>query len=309
MNKQPRLFFVIYFMFLAAAVFAQPAKRQAKGMTQHKKPFFYYRFAAPRQDTAAAPLQAGDQLRIQYTLSRCNKKGEPTEVLISSYEQATPVLVQLPVAKEDIFFTAALRLCQVGDSLQVLVPADSVRQHLGDVERFFKRKDNVFFSYKILEVTKLAEVRKAIAVEKEYADSIRSRMRLTIFDYQTAQKKATALLDYQTTTSQLQYKIIRAGEPKKMAKSAKSVQVHYLCYLPDGSLVDDSYQTAQPILITPAARQNYIKGWVEGIDLLGQGGQAILLIPPDLAYGEKGGGSVIPPNSPLIFWVEILLVD
>jgi FKBP-type peptidyl-prolyl cis-trans isomerase len=309
MNKQPRLFFVLYFMFLVAAVFAQPAKRQAKGMTLHKNPFFYYRFAAPRQDTAAAPLQAGDQLRIQYTLSRCNKKGEPTKVLITSYEQVTPVLVQLPVVKEDIFFTAALRLCQVGDSLQVLVPADSVRQHLGDVERFFKRKDNVLFSYKVLEITKLAEVRKAIAVEKQYADSIRSRMRLAIFDDSLALRKINVIQVYTETETGLYYKIIRAGEPKKMAKSAKSVQVHYLCYLPDGTLVDDSYQTAQPILITPAARQNYIKGWVEGIDLLGEGGQAILLIPPDLAYGEKGGGSVIPPNSPLIFWVEILMVE
>jgi FKBP-type peptidyl-prolyl cis-trans isomerase len=296
-------------MLLAAAVFAQPAKRQAKGMAPHKNPFFYYKFAVPRQDTTLLPLQAGDQLHIQYTLSRCDKKGQPTEVLISSYAQVTPVLVQLPVVAEDIFFTAALRLCQVGDSLQVLVPADSVRQHLGDVQRFFKRRANVFFTYKILEVTKLAEVRKNIAVQKEYADSIRNHMRIAIFDYQIAQKKGTANLDYQATASQLKYKIIKEGDRKKMAKSAKSVQVHYLCYLPDGTLVDDSYQTAQPILITPAARQSYIKGWIEGIDLLGQGGQAILLIPADLAYGAKGGGSVIPPNSPLIFWIEVLAVD
>jgi FKBP-type peptidyl-prolyl cis-trans isomerase len=94
---------------------------------------------------------------------------------------------------------------------------------------------------------------------------------------------------------------------KKAAKAAKTVQVHYLCYLLDGTLLDDSYQTAQPIMLS-ANRQQFIKGWVEGIELLGEGGQAVLVIPPDLAYGEKGAGSMIPPNSTIIFWIEILHV-
>lgn len=300
-----RYFFVLLGLcLLQGLALGQPMRRQAKGMELSKRPFFYYQFAGERGDSVAARA-AGDQLRIQYTLHTADKKGQPKQILLSSYDQTTPVLVQLPAPEQDIFFTAALRKMQVGDSLHVLVPADSIRDYLGEVDKFFKKKSAVFFTYKLLEVKDLTEFREAAKVEKERADSIRNLMRVTILDLE---KKQPSDLGFSASASGLQYKILQKGDPAKPANAAQLAQVHYLCYLPTGALLDDSYQSAQPISIAPAQRANYIKGWIEGIDLLGEGGQAMLVIPSDLAYGEKGAGAMIPPNSTIIFWIEVIHV-
>ena len=303
-----RIFCIFAFIFAPMLMQAQAWKKLARTMQAHRAPFYYYQFCGANDGKNNSILAAGDQLQIQYTLQTVGKKNKTGEILVSSYEQTTPVLVQLPTPDQDIFFTSALRLMRTGDSLRVLVPADSIREHLGESSRFFKRGQAVLFTYKVLEINRLADVRKTLAVEKEYADSIRNRMRIAIFDDSLAQRKINVLQHYKETQSGLYYQIIKAGDEKKPAKNAKTVQVHYLCYLPNGTLVDDSYQSAQPILLTPMQRANYIKGWVEGIELLGEGGQAILFIPSELAYGAQGAGSIIPPNSPLIFWIEILHV-
>jgi FKBP-type peptidyl-prolyl cis-trans isomerase len=302
-----RIFCIFLLLLAASVVQAQAWKKLARTMQQHRQPFFYYQFCGENDGKNNTLLASGDQLQIQYTLQTVGKKNKSGEILVSSYEQTTPVLVQLPTPDQDIFFTSALRLMRTGDSLRVLVPADSVREHLGEASRFFKRGQAVLFTYKVLNISPLAKVRQANAIDIARADSIRAAMRIAIYDFDKAEKSAAANLNFEQSASGLRYKIFAAGDEKKAAKAAKTVQVHYLCYLLDGTLLDDSYQTAQPIMLS-ANRQQFIKGWVEGIELLGEGGQAVLVIPPDLAYGEKGAGSMIPPNSTIIFWIEILHV-
>ena len=87
--------------------------------------------------------------------------------------------------------------------------------------------------------------------------------------------------------------------------ASQFVSVHYTGYLEDGSIFDSSIDRGEPIAF-PVGTGRVIAGWDEGIMLLNVGGKARLIIPSQLAYGEKGAGNIIPPNATLIFDVELL---
>jgi peptidylprolyl isomerase len=90
------------------------------------------------------------------------------------------------------------------------------------------------------------------------------------------------------------------------ADSGKIVKVNYSGYFLNGKKFDSSVDRGQPIQFALGTGR-VIPGWEEGIALMKEGGKAELIIPPDLAYGEKGRGE-IPPNSTLVFDVELLEV-
>ena len=108
------------------------------------------------------------------------------------------------------------------------------------------------------------------------------------------------------TESGLAYKITKKGSGPK-AEAGKTVSVHYTGKLTDGTKFDSSYDRNQPIDF-PLGQGRVIKGWDEGISLLNVGSKATFIIPPDLAYGARGAGGVIPPNATLIFEVELVEV-
>jgi peptidylprolyl isomerase len=107
--------------------------------------------------------------------------------------------------------------------------------------------------------------------------------------------------------SGLQYTEVEAGDGPQ-AQVGQIVSVHYTGTLEDGTVFDSSYNRGEPITF-PLGAGFVIPGWDEGIALMNVGAQAILVIPPDLAYGEQGAGGVIPPNATLVFDVELLDVQ
>ena len=109
---------------------------------------------------------------------------------------------------------------------------------------------------------------------------------------------------YSKTDSGLMYKFLDNKNSNKPLKG-KKVKVHYKGMLLDGTVFDSSFKRNQPIEFTLGIGQ-VIKGWDEGISLLGVGDKASFIIPSDLAYGESGAGGVIPPNAPLLFEVELI---
>jgi FKBP-type peptidyl-prolyl cis-trans isomerase len=108
------------------------------------------------------------------------------------------------------------------------------------------------------------------------------------------------------TASGLEYIEVEAGTGAQ-AVPGQTVRVHYTGKFPDGKVFDSSVERGQPIEFQLGAGR-VIKGWDEGIALMKVGGKAQLVIPPELAYGERGAGGVIPPNAILLFEVELVEV-
>ena len=105
-----------------------------------------------------------------------------------------------------------------------------------------------------------------------------------------------------TTDSGLQYKVLEEGEGPS-PKAGDTVTVHYRGTLVDGTEFDSSYQRGEPATFPLTG---VIPGWTEALQLMKKGSKWVLFIPSELAYGERGAGNRIPPNSTLIFEVEMI---
>ena len=107
-----------------------------------------------------------------------------------------------------------------------------------------------------------------------------------------------------TLPSGLQYKVLVEGSGKT-PKATDTVTVHYRGTLINGAEFDSSYKKGQPATLEV---KGVIRGWGEALQLMKEGSKWQLFIPPELAYGERGVGSQVPPNSTLIFEMELISV-
>ncbi len=112
-----------------------------------------------------------------------------------------------------------------------------------------------------------------------------------------------------TTESGLQIEEIKVGDGA-VATAGQFVSVHYTGWLTNGNKFDSSKDRDEPFEF-PLGQRNVIAGWDEGVQGMQIGGVRKLTIPPQLGYGTRGAGGVIPPNATLVFEVELLdiLVD
>jgi FKBP-type peptidyl-prolyl cis-trans isomerase FkpA len=110
-----------------------------------------------------------------------------------------------------------------------------------------------------------------------------------------------------TTASGLKYEDLTEGTGQE-AKAGDTVEVHYTGWLTNGTKFDSSLDRRSPFSFKLGARR-VIAGWDEGVAGMKVGGKRKLTIPPELGYGARGAGGVIPPNAELIFEVELLKVS
>jgi FKBP-type peptidyl-prolyl cis-trans isomerase FkpA len=109
-----------------------------------------------------------------------------------------------------------------------------------------------------------------------------------------------------TTPSGLVYEDINLGEGEA-ASAGQQVSVHYTGWLTDGTKFDSSKDRNDPFDF-PLGAGHVIRGWDEGVQGMKVGGVRKLTIPPQLGYGARGAGGVIPPNATLVFEVELLKI-
>lgn len=126
----------------------------------------------------------------------------------------------------------------------------------------------------------------------------------------SAASSATFLADnakkagVQTTASGLQYEVKKQGTGKQPTAESL-VRVHYTGKLTDGKVFDSSVERGEPVEFQ---LNQVIPGWTEGLQLMSEGAKYTFYIPANLGYGENGVPGTIPPNSTLVFDVELLEV-
>ena len=109
--------------------------------------------------------------------------------------------------------------------------------------------------------------------------------------------------EFVTTSSGLQYRILNEGSGDDSPRPESVVSVHYRGKLTNGLEFDSSYKRNQPASFPV---NGVIRGWTEALQLMKEGDKWELIIPSDLGYGSKGAGNIIPPDSTLIFEVELI---
>jgi FKBP-type peptidyl-prolyl cis-trans isomerase len=114
---------------------------------------------------------------------------------------------------------------------------------------------------------------------------------------------ADAPKTFTKTASGLQYRVLRKGKGAN-PKASDTVKVNYHGWLDNGTTFDSSYERKEPISFP---LNGVIRGWTEGMQLVGAGGMIELVIPSDLGYGDRGTpGGPIPPKATLHFLVELI---
>ena len=179
-------------------------------------------------------------------------------------------------------FGQVVRGQDVVDAIRMGDKIDSVRiVRVGAAARAFKSDEAAFHN--------IIKQKAELEADKEKAAAARLR---------ELEKGAT------TTMSGLKYIVHTQGTGEKPARGTM-VKAHYTGTLPDGTQFDSSRDRGQPLEFTVGVGQ-VIAGWDEALLDMRKGERRTLIIPPQLAYGDRGAGSVIPPNATLIFDVELV---
>ena len=111
--------------------------------------------------------------------------------------------------------------------------------------------------------------------------------------------------DFVVTASGLQYKIVEKGEGKSPTSEDKVI-AHYTGKLLDGTVFDSSHDRGEPATFPVSG---VIKGWQEILPMMKEGGKWQIVVPANLAYGDRGVGNLIGPNETLIFDIELVSIS
>ena len=241
----------------------------------------------------------------------------------SPAEGAEPQEMMLPTAEQlqgqDIsaFYGAIQYLCP-GDSALIIEKLDSTIRNtlpapLSQEEevRYVVKVEKVFSAEEVqaAQEQQMKEQQEMMKKQQEFeamADEVKNRFpSVQAKMAQIAKHYATGVLDdkIKTTESGLKYMIEEPGSGE-IPETGKTIYTHYYGMLTDGKMFDNSFERGVPLSF-PVGTGAMIPGFDEGAAMLKPGGKTVLFLPPNLAYGAQGNAT-IPPNSELIFYVELV---
>jgi FKBP-type peptidyl-prolyl cis-trans isomerase len=281
------------------AAFAVTSCQNDKGGFKTTKDGLKYKFYV-QNDTGAMPKE-GDWI----TLNMINR----TDDTVFFKSSDSPVPMEIPMAKSqfpgDIY--DAFAMMHTGDSATFIISTDSLFKNTRQaLPPWLEKAKYIYFDVLLLKVKTKDEVmaeQKAME-EKRKAEAEENKA-------QEVEKIQKYLKDNNITVKPLEsglYVVIEKQGKGKRAKAGDDVTVDYTGYLLDGTKFDSSKDHGQPFTFKLGAGR-VIKGWDEGVAKLNVGGKAKLIIPSNLAYGERGAGGVIPPYAPLVFDVELIKAE
>lgn len=209
-------------------------------------------------------------------------------------EYPVPEAATLP-ARVPFIYDAAM-LMSKGDSATMYEAIDSMIRPF--IPPALASAKDVRYEIRVVELITKADKDKANTEGEARFKAVEAMVTKTAVDYKAGKLK----LD--NRPSGLKVLIVEPGKGA-LIKANDAIKTHYYGCLTDGKLFDNSFQRGQTLDFTAGAGQ-MIPGFDEGVQLLNHGGKAYFFLPPNLAYGDQGAGDVVPPNSELIFYVEVL---
>jgi FKBP-type peptidyl-prolyl cis-trans isomerase len=187
----------------------------------------------------------------------------------------------------------ALFLMAVGDSMTVFVTGDK----LAAMPNLIRQADDTLIFDIVLR--EILETKAEIAARRNPADDAMNRA------VQGARAYGDGLLAsvLQSTASGLQYMLFSQGDGEFPVEGQRP-RIHYYGVTDAGDRIDESYNKGEPFEFV-LGRNQVMPGLDEGIRLLKPGGSALLILPPDLAYGQMGLRDLVAPNTTVIYFVEL----
>lgn len=187
-----------------------------------------------------------------------------------------------------------------------IAKGQSIVDSIGKVETDARNKPNEPVRINTIDIIRKGKEAKDFDAVKAFEAGIAEFEEAQAKKAQEIQDKINSMYDNLTETeSGLKYVITEENPSGEQPELGKTVSVHYEGRLMDGTVFDSSFKRNQPIEFQLGQRR-VIAGWDEGIALIKKGEKATLVIPPDLGYGPRGAGGVIPPNAYLVFDVELV---
>ncbi|RRB04504.1 FKBP-type peptidyl-prolyl cis-trans isomerase [Larkinella rosea] len=252
-----------------------------------------YKFHEDVEDTRKAKV--GDVMTFNLTV-----KNSKDSTLGSSYLNGSPVKQPLQASTFKGSLEEGLALLSKGDSATIYVNADSIAARSQQpLPPFIPKGSDIAYTIKMIDIQSMEEFQKAQVAVREKQKGTDEK---TIADYAAKNKLAG-----QKTASGLYYVITQPGAGPNPG-SGDVVKVKYTGKLMNGKVFDSSDKNPQTQagIDFPLGQGAVIPGWDEGVRQLKKGGKGTLIIPSGLAYGVEGAPGAIPPNSVIMFDVELV---
>ena len=224
-------------------------------------------------------------------------KTDKDSIVISSYVQGQQFQIFVPKPTYEGCFYEMLTLMGEGDSAEVSVVADSffLKSMGNELPDFITPGSKLRITIKMVSVVTRKEYDERMVEEAKHADEFQmASIEKYIADNNLQMKK---------TSSGMYYQFPLKGFARRAALG-DSVMVHYTGYFLDGKIFDSSIPRNEPFTFK-VGTEHIIQGWNEALQLMSIRDRILIILPYQLAYGEKGGG-LIPPFTPLIFEIELL---